>query len=1384
MSSHDGDSAFDLLASLRANSSNSKGQQSSRQSPAPGAGHQSSSFSVAAANSTPKYQKSQPSAMASGFTSPFTGTHLRDSSNNAGTRHNTPGAQSSAQNNLLGLLKFGAPSSSPQPTPQQNLAQPSKAEYGNPSTHSVHGRGISASDLVASFMGSNASTPIPQEKAPTSTSTSHQDSLLKLLNRTASHPETTQPDVHGSKETPVANPRQSSQKLAHTPLDENHPAGKPVPPGRNQSPIRFFGSENATPTPFEPQDIPKSSPSHQNSSIFTYVNPFEQLHASAPRNTKSRSPATVDAHKRKVKSPSPAAVHTSSRRKLTPSGNDVLQSIESPAPEPLNDGRSQIEALMGIGAPSRDAETVAQALNEVGGQVDRQVGNALAEAEGKEREAHIKQEQIEGADRAKMEAIEEHLHDAAVEIKSELDKEDNKDVLRDAMPTPIAEAVKAVVDEAAKGKAADEWESAEGEDASAKEIPSRTINVYQFPMRPFVAIDLVQKSSPNLTIREDSVVNIARFKKDFDQADRTLATATNEFIVYGMPKNGGIRIIQQDNGTSSLIFPNTQDRIFNIAISTSPEGTAQGKQGVIATGISGSVYWTTIAEPATELSQEDMEVQGVIFPPFPTGSDSTSSGQLKTRAKKSSRHPEYFAIGRGKSIHIVFPSHARNSDFFGKASTIDTEKYLVDRSLKISTGKAGKDFTFSEDDSTIVTLDKAGKLRIWDIRALVDEANASASRIAPIENKVPMLTFATAQTSEKSWPTSVMFVDKLRPYTKGIALRYIVVGMKQNHTLQLWDLCLGKAVQELSFPHEKETDAICSVAYHPASGIIVVGHPTRNSIYLIHLSAPKYNLPSMSQARFTERLANKDSTLPKAEATAIMSGMREYSFAHKGQLRSVELVPSSGEATRMVEDDEDPNLFELYVMHSKGVTCLGVKKEDLGWSRDSKVMHPVDAERENLIVVKDLREPSAPSTTEPSTASTNGDPLAPTAPAKATGKTPSKEPKKSDLEDGPQAMQSNAVDKKKNKRKGAAEPVSRAAATPTVPNSYANAAQLETKPTPQDVPSIAVETVRPGIVDHSSSGVLETPSASAEGRSTRAAANGNSINVGVSSDFLDKELKKIEHGVSNEFNKVLGRELDTLYRRFGEDKRVQDAAGAAKQDAMLRLVSSTLGDNVEKALSRIIMKNIQEIVVPSIADVTSTTLSKQLTNVVAQQVQNAVAPAIKHALPEAIHRSMQSPELFRAVSEQITTAVTSQMQHEFSTILNKSVIPSCEKLALGVAHNVSGETERRVRDQLLRAEVQRQNDSAKIDQLTALVSGLSETVHTMAAAQSQFQNEIFKLQPKVAQDGLAVARGDGHRHSPTPSESASMNVSPEQEELDTIATSMHQGRYEEATVMV
>lgn len=1377
-------------------------------------------------------EQHQPAIMSPSAISPSSGSQARVVPMNLNSsRSVTPAVSGDRPNanlttNLLSLLKFSAPNvSSPTPSqhPPVSTAVTEPTPHATPpaiaSTHSVHGRGISASDLVASYMG-KPSIPTHLENVPVSSSVNHQDNLLKLLNLTAPpQPTGLEKDIPDSSEQYNAGANTTDEKL-----DPPHKSKQPssvisnrqsTPPADNDSPIHVFGGgDDQEATPFEHSDQTKVQPAVKKDTLFTYVNPFEELAASAPQNGK---PAAGDGNKRKITEPSQNQLQASSRRKLAPSPGEIAQNLEAA----LKDARIRMEAARGRLASGQDSDNYERTLKTSENQDENVAYTTISKPKLEEEHTKNGREGIDNAQKVEVDVLTQH-DDAenASEANEKLGsvQQDNEEIPINTMPTPTIKPGKKNPDEGLQGEIADEWESADGDEPEPKVETERLLQVYLFPMKPFVSIDIKSTDLSTLTFPDNSIVNIARLKKEFDPVDRTLATATPDFIVYGSPRSGGIKVIRQEDGEAKHLFADTHDRIFNLAISTAnPSSAFYGTQSIIATGVSGSVYWAPLLKPAEETLGEIVEEQCLIFPSPPAQSD----GQLKTRARKSSRNPEFFAIGRGKSIHIVFPAHARQSRFLNNQSIVDTENYFQDRILKISTKKSGKDFTFSEDDTTIVTLEKDGKVSFFDIRSLADIGNVSSSKILPLEVNVPIVSYSTARQGEKSWPTSILLVDKPRPYTKGVALRYFIVGMKQNHTLQLWDLCLGKAVQEINFPRESESDAVCSISYHPTSGMVVVGHPTRNCIYFIHLSAPRYNLPPISQAKFLQRVVNKESTLPRAEATAILSGMREYSFSNKGQIRSLELVSASTECTRLGDDppkanDDDPVLFDLYMMHSKGVASVAIKKEDLGWSKENKVVRSLDAEQEGFILVQDLKDQQLTYLSDPS--SNNGEAQAFVAtttatPSKVISKNPSRtisvQPTK--WESHPEDLVAplpvaNAISnpekpEKRKKKRWTTETSAREAdntsallpapAIPRVPVNTTPQAQSSTVQTTsgtkkeiflENMPATASQDASLPI--HTS---IEGSSKQSHGNEELFHLNGNftPTNLGISSDVLEKELQKVGVGVSEVFNKVLSRELGLLYQRFNEDRRVQDAAGSAKQDAILRLVSSTLGDNVENTLSRIISTNIHQVVLPSISETTSALLDQRVTEVLTQQLQHVIPPIIKFALPEAISRGLQHPEVLRSVSEQIAGKLSGVVEKEFTATLQSTIIPTFKNLAVNLAQRFGTETENRVQEYLRREASQRKEDMGKIEQLTALVRGLSETVHMMASAQSEFQQQILQLQQQAAQERQEIASSAQARTQTSSSGTAPTQAkTPEEEEMDIVMSLMTAGRHEEGTIRV
>lgn len=1218
---------------------------------------------------------------------------------NMGSSANTPAPDPKATN-LLNLLKFNTnQQQSSQQSPlasMQNIAASSRSSSMNPPSFAQaphQNRTVSASDLVASFqpkpqgasslrISMPAGESIVKTEGLTSPPGDTQNFLLNLLTR----PKQVQVDAALPMQSPTPQALPTGvENLVKGMREASLEQSLAQQAAREPTPVRLFGAaESREATPFEAPSSAKKGP------VFTYVNPFEQLSASSPTPKAAARTGTpkVDIlkHQRDVSTSvegEAGAPHAKSRKLASTAASP----ISSPAPAKRSGPETPANG-------KTSHQSVSEALSGISEKVDKQVEKALAQA-------------------AKA------SNDATPQTKA-----------------PAKETAKPV------DEIADSWESADAEESPTKDGRAHVVDVYNFPMKPFVSIELQKGKQANpLRSGQDALMDIARLKKDFEQIDRTLVTASTTHIVYAMAKDGGFRIIRQDSGKDKKVFKSSQERIFNVQI-CSAAGAHKDTEAILATGVNGSVYWTTITKVEGDAFDEyNLESQGFILPPVPVQDDNTSGSPVKTRAKMSSRHAEFFAISRGKSIYIVSPYVARHNTYTDKKTRIvDNDKYLQDRCLKIHTGKAGKDFTFSEDDSLVVSLDKSGRIKFWDIREMAELAqDTGIGKRAPFEQKAPLLTLTTTLPMEKATPSSIMFVDKERPCVKGVALRYLIVGLKQNHILQLWDLGLNKPVQELHFPHEKDSDAICSISYHAKTGIIALGHPTRNSIYFVHLSAPRYNIQSMDQARYITMLASQDPSLARPDSTAIMSGCRELSFASKGQLRSVDMLK-----TPVVSEASENVLFELYAMHSKGVTCINIKAEDLGWSAENKVVNAFDGEATGYIKVSDIRP--APASTE-----TSSDTAPKAASVTSTPATPAKKletPRSSRSSSKQELPSANGSAKLEQPKKvvsevaAAAEPTNPAILTPA---SYAMAAQRpRSPPSRRASPAKAAPPVSDDKSPAPSNGV--------------ASVDMDSINKSISEAFA--------------------KELDVLYRRVDDDRRVQDAAAAAKQDAVLRLVSSTLTDNVEKSLSRIVSSSIHSTVLPAVSDVSAAMVDRRLSEVLTKQLSSIMPGEVKAALPAAIALAMQNGEVQRIISEQTATKLSAQVEQSFAAVLRNSIVPNFTNLATSTTQKAIADVERRFAEQVRQSEAQRVQDQAKIEQLTNLVLGLSKTVHEMAAAQSAFQEQILKLQ----RPGMGSAQESSSRSN----ESVEVDIvqSIEDQELAVITDMMTQGQYEEGTIQV
>jgi len=1294
--------------------------------------------------------------------------------NPIGTGRNVANDDRTSQ--LLNLLKFNQGNhNAPQPArdPQPPYSFP-PAPIAPPVIHAPAPAAADPTGLLAALMKGSmqaeSAKPEPASPAwnPGSPPNDTQQYLLNLLNR----PKPSQHDASDPTESALS-------LLTPPPVDDDTRDADESHEGRSAEPTLVGTVPSRSEFDFEPKSVdsppPKfdSTPHSQHSQSLStskfggYASQLEESsgHSPVQRTPKSSTTPGTQApaagpiqilkkpdsaqsgrdQKRPSSDRSALGSPEHTRRKLEHASSPLsLTGANRHIVSPMSD--TSVErgppATNKTESPAQSAKSKENA-GETAEQTDSEAQEALRRAqEDEQAQAEIAQD-LENMMSAATE--EEFVHSAQIAaqaIQKELDKQENKDLLESTFDLDVAQEVRDIVDETAhpsQGPVADSWESAEADDIVVIEETSTPVKVYNFPMKPWITISVQETDEPRPVFREEAILDIARLKKDFDQIDRNLVSASETYMAYGMSKAGGLRVIRQEDGKDAKLFTDTKDRIFNVAISTSPSNQ-HPKEAIIGTGVSGTVYWVQLKDGDRDhLEDAHPEQYGFALPPISTqeGGDAPG-GVLKTRARTSAMHPDFFAVGRGKSINIIWPSFIFENNLFKNVHdrVVDTEKLLKQCSLKINTGKAGKDFTFSQDDTLMVSLDKSGRVKFWDVRELTAAKPDSDSPLpvpvhTSLEIKEPLMTLTTTPEGEKAWPTSVLLLDKYRPYQKRVALRYMIVGMKQNHTLQLWDLALGKPVQEFNFPHNKESDAVCSVMYHAPSSMIVVGHPTRNSIYFLHLSAPKYTLKNLSQVDYIQRLVAQDPSIPQPESTAVISGIREYSFANKGVLRSLNILENPAASA----DGDEPTLFELYAMHSKGVTCLFIKQGELGWTKDSKVICPADAVEVGLVKISKLVAPLPPAEAHPPVVpvESNAPPqirIATRGAKDVLQKTPSSQgdekkgaesvtPPKADRRDEtetPVQQPSERPEKKGRKKKGQQAAAAAAAAAAQAANG------------PDFLGSNgAVELARTASQTKGKS--ARNAEASALALSNQFADLSLAPNA-VSQEHLDEVVTKMESRIINNLTGRIEVVFDDLKQHMQNFQETRDTAFVTNQSRLLQMVSDVLNDNTETVLKNLIIDQITSNVVPSIRNTIEKSVSEQVSAKSDAQMR-AMQKEIQRALPNAVNQAMQKPDIVKTISDKIANNVNAHIDTQIARSI-KDIAPVIAKTtAQDVHRRIVDEVRDQINDTFERFEEQRRGDDAKIDQLIAQTKALSTAISSLAASQSQLQKDFVSLRQHV-----------------------------------------------------
>jgi hypothetical protein len=257
-----------------------------------------------------------------------------------------------------------------------------------------------------------------------------------------------------------------------------------------------------------------------------------------------------------------------------------------------------------------------------------------------------------------------------------------------------------------------------------------------------------------------------------------------------------------------------------------------------------------------------------------------------------------------------------------------------------------------------------------------------------------------------------------------------------------------------------------------------------------------------------------------------------------------------------------------------------------------------------------------------------------------------------------------------------------------------------------------------------------------------------------------------------------------MYKRFDEDKRVLNAANGAKQEAILRLVSSTLTENVEGVMLKMINESVRDIVLPQVLASTTSTIEKTISSNL-----KAVVPAhLAKEIPDSVIRALKSPQMMQSLSEPISKRLREGLNASLPASIQPMVTASVGTVVTPAFADLSTLVKTQVGDQLREANEQRVADSARISKLTETVGLLTETIQTMAASQAELQEGFLKLQQLLSQQTQLLSQQSSQvsvvERSPQTNRSHEKlpQKTPEQLEAESITRLMSEGNYEQGTM--
>ncbi|KAK0210357.1 hypothetical protein DFS33DRAFT_1370841 [Desarmillaria ectypa] len=190
---------------------------------------------------------------------------------------------------------------------------------------------------------------------------------------------------------------------------------------------------------------------------------------------------------------------------------------------------------------------------------------------------------------------------------------------------------------------------------------------------------------------------------------------------------------------------------------------------------------------------------------------------------------------------------------------------------------------------------------------------------------------------------------------------------------------------------------------------------------------------------------------------------------------------------------------------------------------------------------------------------------------------------------------------------------------------------------------------------------------------------------------LTKEMKKLEDSLHTRITRSLNKEMDKQQQRFEDARAHEQAEDFARQEKILKLISTELTRNTTRVVEVAVKNEVQNSVLPSLESITR----NEVKTVLNDQLGRGLTDLVSRRLPAEMETLLLRPEFSNKLAQILASNINIAIDRQVKEVVSQILIPEI--------HNIKGEITR------WQSEVSRSHETS-IGQLERSVRLLSEQV--------------------------------------------------------------------------